>query len=259
VAAGEKSSVALERKALIAKARAVLDKTSEFKHDIPHAIAVMEAILAGRNANLGSLKDSLFKVLSAGNLVPRGKTEIKTPEQAEEILYFCKYFAGELRRWAENNNDNKIIADIQASSRKKLPNKIKSALRREIKILKQIVVDLGRITEGSAYPLRMDNFDLNELLREVLEGVAGVTKQARLSRKLPALTGDRVLVKRAVLNIVNNAKEAMYGKRKRILTISTKFISATGQIELEISDTGEGMPPEILPHIFERYFRSRNS
>jgi two-component system OmpR family sensor kinase len=69
----------------------------------------------------------------------------------------------------------------------------------------------------------------------------------------PLLYGDKDRLRQALLNIVDNA---------------LKFTPAEGRVELQarpadqglvaliVRDTGEGIPPEALPHVFERFFRA---
>ena len=69
----------------------------------------------------------------------------------------------------------------------------------------------------------------------------------------------------AVLNIVTNAGHAMpNGGRLKIMT-STEFVTAQNALELDfgeyakiaISDSGQGMPPDVLAHAFELFFTTR--
>jgi signal transduction histidine kinase len=57
------------------------------------------------------------------------------------------------------------------------------------------------------------------------------------------------------MNLVVNAKDAMpEGGR---LTIATTALPPAGQIHLSVSDTGTGMPPEVMARIFEPFFTTK--
>lgn len=73
--------------------------------------------------------------------------------------------------------------------------------------------------------------------------------------KLPPVQADIQQLNHLFMNIILNAAQAMEGKGK--LTINT-FRAASGQdICIEISDSGPGIPPDILPRIFEPFFTTK--
>jgi signal transduction histidine kinase len=70
---------------------------------------------------------------------------------------------------------------------------------------------------------------------------------------LPALCGDADQLRRVLLNIVENAlKFTPPGGRVELRGANEN----QGWVTLEIQDTGSGIPPEALPHVFERFYRA---
>ncbi|MFO0775330.1 MAG: ATP-binding protein [Nitrospiraceae bacterium] len=105
-------------------------------------------------------------------------------------------------------------------------------------------------------------FDLGDLVDESLKllDAAATAKQVVVERAvaplLPAVHGDRDQVKQVVLNLVQNAVEAMsVGGR---LTLRGAVSSRGGErgIALSVADTGCGIKAEDLPHVFEPFFTS---
>jgi C4-dicarboxylate-specific signal transduction histidine kinase len=61
-----------------------------------------------------------------------------------------------------------------------------------------------------------------------------------------------------VLNIVSNAKEAITGSGTRSGRVTVRLGAENGKARLVIEDNGGGVPPEILPKIFDPYFTSKD-
>jgi signal transduction histidine kinase len=74
----------------------------------------------------------------------------------------------------------------------------------------------------------------------------------RLDSELPRLTTQRDKLKQIVLNLLKNAAEAM--PEGGTVTIGTRdHVNRDGQsyVEIVVSDTGPGMPPEIMENLFK--------
>ncbi len=75
----------------------------------------------------------------------------------------------------------------------------------------------------------------------------------------PWVLGDKALLQQAVMNLVLNARDAMSegGRLGLVVRDCSSNGSAGERICLEVSDTGEGMAPEVLSRIFEPFFTTR--
>jgi anti-sigma regulatory factor (Ser/Thr protein kinase) len=63
--------------------------------------------------------------------------------------------------------------------------------------------------------------------------------------------GDRARLKQVIVNLVDNAiKYTPAGG-----LVGVKVMASNGRAVIEVNDSGVGIPPEALPHIFERYYR----
>ena len=82
---------------------------------------------------------------------------------------------------------------------------------------------------------------------------AGVTIDARLSPALPLLRIDARYIKQALLNLIKNAVAAMPGGG----TLSIETLRSGDEVLVRISDTGAGIPDEIMDKIFEPYFTTK--
>ncbi len=145
--------------------------------------------------------------------------------------------------------------------------------------LEEVRLALGRIVESShragdiveqiralikKAPRRKDRMDLNEAIHQVIElarGEAvrtGVSLRARLADDLPLIHGDRVQLQQMILNLIVNAVEAMSGMAEgpRVVLITTGLVEAEG-ILVSVRDTGPGLAPEVLEHLFEAFYTTK--
>jgi two-component system NtrC family sensor kinase len=103
--------------------------------------------------------------------------------------------------------------------------------------------------------------DLNRILRMTLSLVehkmklSNVAVETTLCEELPSAPCDASQIQQVVLNLVLNAAEATQSKAERRVTVSTA--KGDGSVLLQVSDNGEGIPPENLAKIFDPFFTTK--
>ncbi len=131
-------------------------------------------------------------------------------------------------------------------------------------ILKQVRTLRGIVTEFSAFARppapRLEPQDLAALARDAVDPyLAGLPPGVRLTLdvapRLPPVRLDRRLVERALLNLVENALQAVGEKG----TITVHVRTGPGRVELEVEDSGPGLEPEARERIFEPSFSTKTS
>jgi two-component system sensor histidine kinase HydH len=137
---------------------------------------------------------------------------------------------------------------------------------RRVKVLEREVTRLEEILAHFlqfAGRLRLERrpTDLNRVVSEVLDFITPAAHKKKielrhhLSNGLPPLLLDRDRVKQALLNLVLNALEAMPGRGEVLVQTSVQG----GAVRVDVTDTGPGIPPDVLPRIFEAYFSSKKT
>jgi hypothetical protein len=77
----------------------------------------------------------------------------------------------------------------------------------------------------------------------------------RVPEDLPRILVDSNQLSQVLMNLLINAAEATPGGGR--ITISARPLASANSIEICVSDTGCGIPPDILPHVFEPFFTTK--
>lgn len=120
------------------------------------------------------------------------------------------------------------------------------------------LLDLSRI-EGGALRPDMDWQDIHELVRDVQTRVATQTRnhtlRINLPSDLPVVLLDYVQISQVLINLIGNA--AKYSPAGTTITVAVN--AEADQVRFTVSDTGPGIPRDIVPHIFEAFYRGRDT
>jgi signal transduction histidine kinase len=144
--------------------------------------------------------------------------------------------------------------ELPAEARKDLEVILRHA--RRVAAITQGLLSFARQSTGARVSV-----DLNRVAQEIMELVrkdmttARVLVKLHLAEGLPSISADENAIAQVLLNLLTNARSAMPNGGE--ITISTSHHEATRSVRLVVSDTGSGIPPEILPKIFDPFFTTR--
>jgi two-component system nitrogen regulation sensor histidine kinase NtrY len=126
----------------------------------------------------------------------------------------------------------------------------------QVRLLRQISSEFSSF--ASSPVAKLVPASLNDIVREVLQPYLSslgreMNVRMELTGDIPMVPLDRVLVGRALVNIVENALHAMPGGGT--LTVRTDTVDST--VRVLVSDTGVGMDDAGRARLFEPYFSTR--
>ncbi|NTU79811.1 MAG: GAF domain-containing protein, partial [Chloroflexales bacterium] len=136
---------------------------------------------------------------------------------------------------------------------------IKNNVTRLVELIDDLL-DMSRVEAGEV-PLRVEDLDVGEVIRDVAEVLAGQFRERQigltldLPAGLPHISADRQRVAQIAVNLIGNAcKYTPRGGHVRVA-----MCNGGGEVRVDVCDTGVGIPPEAHPHIFTPFFRADNS
>ncbi len=124
--------------------------------------------------------------------------------------------------------------------------------------LTESLLELARLDAGQE-PMKREPFDLSRVARECVELVRPLATERRVEIHcdLPMLEcrGDAERIAQVATNLLTNAIQ--FNRDRGEVRISAR--AENGAAILTVADTGEGIPAEDVPHIFERFYRADKS
>ncbi|MCJ7705808.1 MAG: GAF domain-containing protein [Desulfobacterales bacterium] len=134
---------------------------------------------------------------------------------------------------------------------------------KEVGKLEKILTHILTYTHEEAMALK--ELDLREVVEESLSMISeglrsgGIRLDRAFSEKVPKVKGDYDQLKQAFFNLINNAYESMNGKGRLSIRIHPLFKNGSSFVRVEVEDTGAGIDPESLHHIFNPFYTTKDN
>lgn len=186
----------------------------------------------------------------------RARLEEQRKAMVSDVAHELRTPLSNIRGWLEAAQDG--LADPDPA--------FVSSLLEEAVLLQHIIDDLQDLAAADAGVLRLhpESVEIRELLSQVAAAHqaraenAGVTLAVTATAPGPALLADPVRLRQAVGNLVSNAvRHTPEGGRVTLRAYAHE--EGDGTVLVEVTDTGSGIPPEDLPHVFDRFWRAEKS
>jgi polar amino acid transport system substrate-binding protein len=110
----------------------------------------------------------------------------------------------------------------------------------------------------------MTSLDIGAVIHAAVDLAEGYLRRAtdrftlELAPALPGVRGNAQRLEQALVNLLVNACEALPDRRKAIALHALREAGG-GEIRIKVTDEGSGIPPELLPHLKERFFTTKRA
>jgi signal transduction histidine kinase len=241
--------------------------------------ALVSLLLAHRIAGPIQEMRTATARMAAGELDQR--VPVRTADELGDLARSLNYMASELERLDAMRRE--FVADASHELRTPVANlavavevlrgsieasgptvaPLLDAIEREVERLRVLVenlLDLSAIESGRVQ-LQMASTDVAHLARETVESFSARAAQAGIAleyvgpvRSLSA-RADPDRMRQVIGNLIDNALKFTPRGGQVILSAA----EYRGHITISVDDTGPGIPPEDIPHIFDRFFKADRS
>jgi two-component system, LuxR family, sensor kinase FixL len=141
-----------------------------------------------------------------------------------------------------------------------------SSIKRELEIIEQEVARMGILVANLLQFSRrgrphISTLDVREEIEKTLELVYyhlnknNIIIKRECVKEVPLIHADRQHLRQLFLNLFTNASDAM--PQGGTLTIRVTMPPESGQVIIEVADTGTGIPPDILPKVREPFYTTK--
>ena len=218
--------------------------------------AVTVSPLGPRRSNAGYVVvvDDLTELLRAQKASAWQEVAQRIAHEIRNPLTPIQLSAERLTRYLHRNGDKAGAPEFVS-----LVGECAALIGREVGTLEGLV---NEFSQFARFPVaRLSSTDPNEIVRDALDVFKGrlddVSIHADLAHDLPPVKADAELLRRVVVNLIDNAAEAMEGSSAKQLELTTRLHAGHETVEISISDSGQGISPEDKDKLFLPYFSTK--
>jgi nitrogen fixation/metabolism regulation signal transduction histidine kinase len=215
-------------------------------------------------SSLGSRPDSAGYIVVVDDLTDllRAQKAAAWQEVAQRIAHEIKnpltpiqLSAERLRRYVERN-----VGQWNATEMAKLVGECSALIASEVGTLEGLVNEFSQFARFPA--ARLAPADPNDVMRSALDvfdgRLRGVSIETHFAPDLPLVRADVELLRRVIVNLIDNAAEAMEGSAAKHLELATRSRAGRDTVEIIVADTGHGISPEDKEKLFLPHFSTRD-
>ena len=224
-------------------------------------LAVTVSSLGPRRANTGFVLvlDDLSELLRAQKSAAWQEVARRIAHEIKNPLTPIQLSAERLARFLEKREPSRegVSLDAEFAS---LVQECSRLIEREVSTLASLVNEFSQFVRFPTAKLAAAN--ANTIVRDAVEVFSGrldgITLKTALAENLPMVRADAGLLRSVVVNLIDNAAEALEQSTFREITVSTGLRPDAETVEISVADTGHGISPEDKDKLFLPHFSTKD-
>lgn len=228
-----------------------------FSRRVAH-MAVTVSALRGTGPGEGFVVvlDDLTELLRAQKAAAWQEVAQHIAHEIKNPLTPIQLSADRIRRYLERQQETAAAPQAELH---RLIGECATQIALEVNGLKTLVDEFSRFARFPATQLAPAH--LNRIVESTLaayrEASNGVAIRADLGADVPEMRLDTDLLRRALVNLIENALEAVAEAPRREILIRTRYLKPLAAVELSVADNGRGIPAETKPRLFLPFFSTK--
>jgi two-component system nitrogen regulation sensor histidine kinase NtrY len=224
-------------------------------------VAVTVSSLGPRRANTGYVLvlDDLTEVLRAQKSAAWQEVARRIAHEIKNPLTPIQLSAQRLLRFLERSDPSQSVVSRHADLAK-LVQECSRLIEREVSTLSGLVNEFSQFVRFPTAKLVPTN--ANTIIHQAVEVFSGrldgISLKTSLADNLPTVRADGGLLRSVVVNLIDNAAEALENSSCREILVSTKTHSDAETIEICVADTGTGISPQDKDKLFLPHFSTKD-
>jgi len=222
--------------------------------------AVTVSSLGPRRSNRGYVVvvDDLTDLLRAQKAAAWQEVAQRIAHEIKNPLTPIQLSSQRLSRYLERHRESSGKNDPPELVR--LVGECSSLIEREVRVLESLV---GEFSQFARFPTaKFSAASPNEIVNEALSvfdgRLEGILVRKDLSPDLPAIRADGELLRRVLVNLIDNAAESMEGSAIKEMYLCTRLNSDREIVEIIVADSGHGISPEDKDRLFLPHFSTKD-
>jgi two-component system nitrogen regulation sensor histidine kinase NtrY len=224
-------------------------------------LAVTVSSLGPRRANTGFVLvfDDLSELLRSQKTEAWQEVARRIAHEIKNPLTPIQLSAQRLSRFLEKRDSFEPGASGD-SELTKLVEECSRLIEREVSTLASLVNEFSQFVRFPSAKLASAN--PNAIVREAVEVFSerldGITLKTDFAENVAMVRADAGLLRSVVVNLIDNAAEALENSSFREITVSTKSLPDAEAVEISVADTGHGISPEDKDKLFLPHFSTKD-